>query len=236
MHLNNKLYFLATKGRGKNLSKRPKPIQQFIDSMKRSEWSSFEQLRRSLYIALGYAGGDPPKGVLLSLLTAENTPPVILEFTLDAMANSRVPIRALPRLMELSDHPNKTSVTHHVGELTEEVTYPIREGVCDCLNALHITCEVRPRTKVIGEKELPLDDGKTHTMKIRKKTNHIHIDRSSLVDQIRTWLLSDDPSTWKPALEVVQKMKAEDVREMYERLKAKGQLSERKRSYEEQLD
>ena len=121
-----------------------------------------EAVRSLLYVALALAGGDAPENELLRMLNDPDTPQEIVYQILGGMLGSkrpqdgklpgfvevtncpsRVPLRALPRLLELVEHPwsditgGDVIGTHDV----RERIYPIRELAYACLLELGVKAE-----------------------------------------------------------------------------------------------
>lgn len=150
--------FMSLLDRPVKAPRTPEPIQEALDKLdSMTDIVNKERVRVYLYIALGKAGGNPPERVLLTLLNDTKTPNWVLCSVLGAMQNSKVPLRALPRLLELvSDHWNYVQPamlaggTDDLGRRLDEsrLIFPLREIACEVLQKLGVQSE---KTLVEGD-------------------------------------------------------------------------------------
>ena len=174
-------------------------------------------VRTYLYLSLGLAGGVPPESEILRLVEDPKTPDEIIALTLESMLRSGVPIRSLPRLLQLSDDPTNYVSAPGVGTPVPTLIYPIRQTVCNCLQELEITCETLADDQNTVEVE-----GTSFAPTVVK------IDRASLVDRFREWLLDDDNEVWRAAAECVRRIPGEDIDQMLKNLTEERVLSPEK--------
>lgn len=217
--------FIAVPGLRTDTPKDPEAIKTVLSELDTTEGiKNKEKVRTFLYIALGIAGGHSPEAVLLSFLNDPHTSKELLDSVLGAMYYGDVPIRALPRLLQLSHHPtNYIDPGPDVGigpESHPQRIYPLREMAYRNLQKLGIQCN-----KVL------LED-KTIEPQMRHKLfiTEIRVNRASLVAKLRAWLLSDDPQVWQPAAEIARQIPGQDVQAMLHQLLQSGKLSAPKRA------
>lgn len=118
-------------------------------------------VRSLLYVALSEAGGDAPRDELLRLLKQPDTHQEVIYHLLSGMLlskrpevqylprvtplpfdlPSRVPRRALPRLLQLAEHPWSYAIPEPAGPGFDRRIYPIREMAYACLLELGVTAE-----------------------------------------------------------------------------------------------
>ncbi len=181
---------------------RPEAIKSVLDDPAR--WPGVEnpdEVRTCLRLAYNLAGGVPADPELLELLDARGTPREITVLVLEAMARSGVPVRALPRLLELAEDPWGEVVANDVGPPKPRRIYPIRERVPDCLRKLGIVVET-----------LDVEDRQVDAQRGRKLTTTVvKVDRESLTRMLRAWILDGRAGVWKPAAEVVHRIPGDDV-------------------------
>lgn len=200
---------------------RPEAIRTMLERLDASEGiDNKRELRRYLNIALAFAGGRASESELLEVLNNPETPKEIISITLDAMRRSEVPLRALPRILELVDHP-----WNYIHQETDDSPpppkriYPIRVAACECLGRLGIKCE-----EVVSEDErVDPEWGQKFT------TTTIEVDRDSLVATLRAWFRDDDARIWKPAIEAVRRIPGKDVSELIQNLLEDEELPDEKR-------
>jgi len=131
-----------------------------------------QEVRSLLYVALALAGGDAPEQQLLQMLNNPKTPQEITYRILGGMLGSesptvrdiprladitrpaRVPLQALPRLLELANHPwsylGGSDVI--VDDKPRNRVYPIRELAYACLLKLGVKAE-KVTTPATGKNE-----------------------------------------------------------------------------------
>jgi len=178
-----------------------------------------KEVRTYLYVALSYAGGISPESQLLKLLHNPTTQAEMVHTVLEAMHRSQVPIRALPRLLELSKHPwNMLEFVTDVGPpQTPPRIYPIRTMSCNNLLKLGIRCQA---TRVPGKKpSQPAEQWETV----------IRIDRNSLVAKLQAWLLSNERKVWQAAADIAYQIPGKDVQAMLHDLLRSGKLTAQKK-------
>lgn len=209
-----------------NPKARPEAIEAVIRSLGPVE--NEKEVRSYLNLALGRAGGTPDEADLLRMLEDPDTDEITLAVALKAMSHSKhVPIRALPRLLELSDHPmSSISADSCVGPHDVKRKFAIRDLVIECLTRLEIKAE-----------RVLVDDGTVDQMSGKPlPETRIKIDRSSLVARLRDWLRSDDTKTWKAAAHAAKEIRGEDVDRMISDLQAEGTLTFEKLRHFRDLD
>lgn len=154
------------------------------------------EARKYLQLALGLAGERVPESVLLDALDSTSNSEQLVLVALRAMNRSRVPIRVLPALLRLSDHPwHYTDSPMDVGPQNPRTVYPIREAVAESLRKLQI------ETIAITVDANPSDSqsaGRTRTL--------LSVSKRSLLEQIGGWIGSADPEIWKPAIAVASEL------------------------------
>jgi len=196
---------------------RPEAIEAVIKSLGPVE--NEEEVRSYLNLALGLAGGTPSEPEMLNLLTGSKTSEIIVAVALQSMSRSHVPIRSLPRLLELSDHPMSSILTPScVGPAPVERKFAIRDLVLECLVRLGIKAE-----------RVLVDDGTMDAISGKPlPATQIKIDRGSLVARLRDWLRDDKPEVWLAAMEAVEDIRGEDVDRMINDLRSDGTLAPEK--------
>jgi len=201
-----------------------------------------QQVHSYLNLALAYAGGNASEVELVSLL---NNPEVkhtfdvpsmippetsdhMVNFVLDTMLQSKVPIRALPRLLSLSAHPlqftkSREGETERQGTPTPYIvrTFPIREKAFDALQHLGVQCE-----------KLEIQDPEIWPRRPNKlSTTIVQVNYQSVADNLRKWLLSNDPAIWQIAAEITPAIKEAKVQSMLTALLKENQLSDDKKTF-----
>lgn len=198
---------------------RPEVIETVINSLGALE--NARDVQTYLYVSLGLAGGSPPESEILRVLEDPKTPEEIIAVVLDSMSRSNVPIRSLPRLLELADHPMSHIDSPGVGPPAPRRVHPIRERVHDCLDQLNIKCEK------VSVKDNNVDPASKRIL----STTVLKIDRDSLTTRLRDWLLDDDIEVWRAAVDIVRRVPGEDIDKMLKDLKAERALSPEKLRY-----
>jgi len=199
---------------------RPKAVQLVLSRLDNlPDIVNKEQVRCYLYIALAYAGGNVPESKLLGLLNDAETSPAMIQVILQAMEKSAVPIRALPRLLELTKNSYHYVFMLDIGPPNPRRIYPIREAALAALTQLGI------QAKAVSIADENVDPG----WKARLSTTVIEVDQKSIVTNLRQWLGSDDPQIWKPAAEIIPQIPGNDVQEMVAELMKQNTLSAEKK-------
>ncbi len=196
---------------------RPEAIEVVMKSLGSVE--NEHQVRLYLNLALGLAGGAPSEEATLRVLADQKTPEEILAVALQSMARSRVPIRSLPRLLELSGHPmGYTYAPSCVGPPVVVREFAIRDRVLDCLAKLNIRAE-----------RLMVDDGTIDASTGKPLlATQVKIDRTSLVSKLREWINDADADVWQAAIEATAKINGQDVNRMINELRSNTTLSAEK--------
>lgn len=216
--------FMANPTTGASKIRNPQAIREVLDGL--DEMPDIKNkilVRDALYIALAYAGGEPPASEFLKLLNTSELGPITV-IILQAMRNSQVPIRSVPRLLQLLDDSFYflDDGGTDLGEYNPKRIYPVREAACEDLAALGIQCE---KTRVEVEQ---YEDIAHQTLKM--PTTQIKLDRQALLNKLREWMQSDDPQTWSAASEVLQQIPDADVRALLDELRNDQNLSPEKRT------
>lgn len=190
---------------------RPKAVAEALKTL--NDRKNVRELRSYLNVSLAYAGGVASDRELLEVLGDSDTPKEIVAVTLEAFDRSHVPIESLPDLMRLSQDPWWTVAdTEGVGHTpVPRRVYPVRENACLCLRRLGIRCE-----KTLVEDSEPDLQWHTHLATV------INVDRGSLLNKIKRWLLDDNESVWQAAASVVVELDQADVWRAVGELKTSG--------------
>lgn len=195
--------------------KRPESIEAVLNGLAaRADVANQRELRSYLCLAHNLAGGAPTHPEVLGLLDDRRTPQDIVALALEAMTRSGVPIRSLPRLLELADHPwnlvytvsslSNDDIYTDVGPTKPKRFYPIRVRVPSCLRELSIVVKVSD----VEDKEVDAQAGRKLT------TTVVAVDRASLVGTLQVWLLDRRARVWQPAASVVRNIPGDDVKAM----------------------
>lgn len=197
---------------------RPEVIEAVIKSLGPVE--NEKEVRSYLNLALGIAGGTPDEDDLLRMLGDPDTDEITLSVVLQAMSrSSKVPIRSLPRVLELADHPmssiagDSCAPPHNV-----QRKYAIRDLVLECLDRLGIKAE---KTLV--------DDGTVDPASGKPlPETRVSVDRTSLVNRLKGWIVDDDPKVWRAGIDVAKDIPGEDVGQMIDNLRVNRSLNQEK--------
>lgn len=161
-----------------------------------------QAVRSVLYVALALAGGDAPEDQLLHLLNRPDTPQEIVYRILGGMLGSdrpvvqdiprlvkitrpaSVPLRALPRLLELADHPwSYATGTYPGNPEPQRRIYPIRELAYACLLELGVQTK-KVTVPTTGENE----DGEQQV-----SVTQVKVDRASADKKLRALESQESP-------------------------------------------
>lgn len=192
-------------------------IHRLIQSGASSGFRNTQQVMTYLNIALGLAGGNPPENVMLTLINDGNTSDDVLKLTLRAMTVSGVPIRAIPRLLQFGQHNRSHIERDDLGPSHPRRVYPVRKAAAECFEKLGVDVKrTMAHETPIGWKEQI------------SVTNYL-VQRQSLAGKLEQWILSDDESKWRPALESARSISGPEVATMLRSLKEKSGLPDYKR-------
>jgi hypothetical protein len=200
---------------------RPDAVEAVIRSLGPVE--NEEEVLLYLNLSVGLAGGSPSEEKMLRVLTDSRTPEEIIFVALQSMSRStKVPIRSLPRLLELSDHPMSSITTPScVGPAAVERKFPIRDLVLECLTKLNIRAE-----------RIMVDDGTVDPATgTPLPATHVKIDRGSLAALFRDCVQSADVRIWKAALDAIIQIPGDDMDKLVEELEVDRTLAGEKGRY-----
>lgn len=187
---------------------RPEAIETVMQSL--GDVENEDELRSYLNLALGLAGGSPSEDAMLRILTDPKTPEEIVAVALDSMSKSKVPIRALPRLLELTEHPMNYVDPDCTRMTPPQRVFAIRDRVVDCMGRLGVKCE----------KSLVDDGSFAPGSDQRQPTTVVTVDRASLVEKLRLWIVSADESDWRGGMDALNEIPGADVDQLVTTLRA----------------
>lgn len=204
---------------------RPKAVNTVLGKLDQmSDIRNKDQVRIYLQIALAVAGGNAPESTLLRLLNDESQSWIMFLLVMEAMRNSHVPIRALPRLIELTSDPYNFVTDNSIGVSNPRRVFPIRDASYETILELGVKAEKR----FIEDEQIDPKRG------VRLKSTVIEISRASLLARLRMWLSSGDEAIWRAAIGIVQQIHGADVQAMLVALLKGNELSEEKKQVLEQ--
>lgn len=210
---------MATRGYSVDAQVDFHPIEAVLDKLDSTpEIQNKQEVRSYLNVALLYARGNPPESEILKSLNNSDTPKEVINLILQGFKRTHVPIRALPRLLELADEPWNYVHWPGVGPQKPEKISPIKNEVAECLHALGVKAE-----------KVPLEDKESDEWGNRLTSTSIVVDRQSLRARLRELILDDNNEVWQPAVDAVRKIPGNDIRDLVNGLVKSDSLPDAKK-------